>query len=486
MKVTIHRGTKQIGGCVTEYEHDSWRLFVDYGEELPGGPKTGDLQVEGLTHGDLSKSALLITHYHGDHIGCITKLPKDIPIFMGKVGRDIQMELSDHLKLVDGVHQEMLDRLQTVKTFEPGKPFKWGDMEIMPVTVDHSAFDAYAFKIGIDGLSVFHTGDFRTHGFRSSKLPDVIKKFIGEVDYVVCEATNVARPDAASLPEHDLQMEYQELFTKNKGNVVYVSSTNIDRLFGLYHAARYTGRVFIIDEYQKRMMDKVTERDPIWGKSKLYKFKENYPPFVLSIVNGEFWMNDKFEELLNDKGYVLIARSNPRFDKFIVNIPGEKQTYLSMWDGYVDKSKAAYNEKLAKSLGDGFLHKHTSGHCDMNSLREVIRLLHPKAIIPIHTDNPEGFAHLFSDEWPIVVLNDGDGISPISSRIADYIYPMVICGRTKSCLGYFRREEDALYILSHTVFHPDKQAKYEIWDEEDFASKKISSGLLSELQKKSK
>jgi ribonuclease J len=379
----------------------------------------------------------------------------------------------------------MLDRLQTVKTFEPGKPFHWGDMEIMPVTVDHSAFDAYAFKIGIEGLSVFHTGDFRTHGFRSSKLPDVIKKFIGEVDYVVCEATNVARPDAANLPEHDLQMEYQELFSKSKGNVVYVSSTNIDRLFGLYHAARYAGRVFIIDKYQKRMMDKVSERDSIWGKSKLYKFKENYKPFELTTENGEFWMNDKFKEYVDDNGYVLIARSNPRFDKFIANIPGDKQMYLSMWNGYIDKNKAAYNEKLAKSLGKGFLYKHTSGHCDMNSLREVFRLLHPKAIIPIHTDNPEGFAQLFSDEWPIVVLNDGDGISPISSRIADSIYPMVICGRTKKCLGYFRREEDALSILSHTFFYLDKQAKYEVWDEEDFSAKKLASGLLSELQKKS-
>ena len=55
MTITIHRGTHQIGGCVTEYEHDGWHLFVDYGEELPGGPKTGDLQVEGLTKGDLSK-----------------------------------------------------------------------------------------------------------------------------------------------------------------------------------------------------------------------------------------------------------------------------------------------------------------------------------------------------------------------------------------------------------------------------------------------
>ena len=55
MNIKIHRGTHQIGGCVTEYEHDGWHLFVDYGEELPGGPKTGDLQVEGLTKGDLSK-----------------------------------------------------------------------------------------------------------------------------------------------------------------------------------------------------------------------------------------------------------------------------------------------------------------------------------------------------------------------------------------------------------------------------------------------
>ena len=171
------------------------------------------------------------------------------------------------------------------------------------------------------------------------------------------------------------------------------------------------------------MMDIATQRDSMWGKSKLYKFKDNYEPFVLSIVNGEFWMNDKFKALLNDKGYVLIARSNPRFDNFIAEIPDDKQMYLSMWDGYVDKSKAAYNEKLAKSLGDRFLYKHTSGHCDMNSLRDVFRLLHPKAIIPIHTDNPEGFAQLFSDEWPIVVLNDGDGISPISSSIADSIYP---------------------------------------------------------------
>lgn len=426
MNIKVYRGTHQIGGCVTEYEYQGRHLFVDYGEELPGGPQTGDLQVEGLTYGDISKSALLITHYHGDHIGCIPKLPKDLPIFMGRISRDIQMELSNRLQMVDVFHRNMSERLKTVHTFEPGRPFSWGSFHIMPVTVDHSAFDAYAFKVEAGGVSVFHTGDFRTHGFRSGRLSDVIEKFVGKVDYVVCEATNISRPLAASQSEHDLQKEYQELFKENKGNVVYSSSTNIDRLFGLYHAAKNAGRVFIIDEYQKKIMDIVTQRDSLWSKSRLYQFSEHYKPFVLSVLKGEFWMNDRFKDLLEKKGYVLMARSNPTFDSLIKRIPGEKQVYLSMWDGYVDKSKAAYNEQLAKSLGKGYLRMHTSGHCDMNSLREVFRLLHPKAIVPIHTEKPEDFAQLFGDEWSVVVLNDGESISSISSETADAHDPMVI------------------------------------------------------------
>ena len=47
MKITIHRGTDQIGGCVTEYEHEGWKLFVDYGEQLPGSPKSKPLINKG-------------------------------------------------------------------------------------------------------------------------------------------------------------------------------------------------------------------------------------------------------------------------------------------------------------------------------------------------------------------------------------------------------------------------------------------------------
>ena len=116
--------------------------------------------------------------------------------------------------------------------------------------MDHSAFDAYAFKIEADDRKVFHTGDFRTHGFRSKTLPSVIEKYIGKVDCVVSEGTNIERSkDAVTKSEQVIKKEFTEGFKENKYNVVYVSSTNIDRLFTLYHAACTAGRMFILDEF---------------------------------------------------------------------------------------------------------------------------------------------------------------------------------------------------------------------------------------------
>lgn len=409
MNITIHRGTHQIGGCVTEYEHNGWRLFVDYGEELPGGQMTGDLQVEGLTYGDLSKSALLITHYHNDHIGNITKLPNGLPIYIGEVARKIQLILSDHLKSVCPAHKDMANLLQNAQTFEAGKNFTFGSFKIKPLTVDHSAFDAYAFRIEADGVMVYHTGDFRLHGFRSGRFFDMIKKYVGKVDYVVCEATNIMRNSAASKSESALQNDFVSLFKDNKYTVVYLSSTNIDRLFAIYRAALAAGRPFYVDSYQKEIMDVVVKSKSMWTNSDLFKYGK-YEPIPLMSQRGQFLVTDSFKEVLG-KGYVIAVRSIEKFDNFIEQIPGEKVKVLSMWDGYVKEGTAAYKDNLANSLDGNYVYMHTSGHIDMEDLRKFFQILQPKAIIPIHTDSPEMFAKQFGDEWHVVSLNDGQSVS---------------------------------------------------------------------------
>ena len=74
------------------------------------------------------------------------------------------------------------------------------------------------------------------------------------------------------------------------------------------------------------------------------------------------------------------------------------------------------NPRLASSLGTDYEYLHTSGHCDMKSLRELFHLLSPMSIIPIHTEEPEAFANLFCDEFSITVLNDGESVTLSGDR----------------------------------------------------------------------
>ena len=153
-----------------------------------------------------------------------------------------------------------------------------------------------------------------------------------------------------------------------------------------------------------------------------------------------------------------------------------------MWKGYVDPKNEAYNESMAASVGKNYLYMHTSGHCDMNSLDELFQMLHPRAIIPIHTDNPEAFAKLFCKEWPVIVLNDGDSISPFSDSYVDSEYAMVVSGKKKKCIGYFKSDKDARIALAHTVFGTTNKTRYEIIEEEDMTNCKKEESLLSSLK----
>ncbi len=82
MKIIIHRGTHQIGGCITEIQSEKGtRIEIDIGENLPstGEKEKVALAIEGLTkEGESNFDAVFVTHYHGDHIGMFNKVLKEI------------------------------------------------------------------------------------------------------------------------------------------------------------------------------------------------------------------------------------------------------------------------------------------------------------------------------------------------------------------------------------------------------------------------
>lgn len=420
MKITIHRGTDQIGGCITEYEIDGWKLFVDYGEQLPGPTKTdSSLKIQGLNCGDLSKSAVLITHYHGDHIGRLSEIAKNIPVYMGYIGCEIYRKLQRRLSYLIGEAGEKarksFDRSCLIHTFLEDEEFHFGPFLIHPIKMDHSAYDAYGFIIsGVeDGTVVFHTGDFRAHGVYGEDFWHIISS-LPTLNAIVCEATNIERSQNDAEPECEIEKRFTELFKENKCNSVFVSSTNIDRLFGIYRAAKNTDRIVIMDEYQYDILNSVIgQNDWILNENKCYKF-DNGIPFVLKLDRTSkklptFFVPDKLRKLINWKGCVLIARPTVQFEYLIESFPAhQSKKYLSQWKGYLNPDSPAYNSDLAKILGEDYEYVHTSGHADLHTLKTLFSQFSCQKIIPIHTENPQKFLKIFGPKWPVHLLKDGE------------------------------------------------------------------------------
>lgn len=415
MKLTIHRGTHQIGGCVTEIQHEDYRLFIDMGKPLPGTSDVEPLEVEGLTHGDTTHSALLITHYHDDHIGEILKAQHDVPIYMGKTSLDIYRCGKSNLnKLLPPNEKKkievILKRTETVHTFLPGKSLQIGPFTIVPLMIDHSAFDAYMFVIEAGGTRLLYTGDFRGHGFRSKALPKLLALYAKNMDYVISEGTNIYRStDIESEPS--LQHRFIKEFRQNKYNFVLTASTNMDRIFSLYHAACQAGRIFVCDDYQQQLMDIVAFNHGAY--TKFYKIREQI--YVLKrYKGGNYHCPERLLGLMKQKGFCMLIRSNSYFWNFVAKFDGDQDQaiYYPMWDGYLDESSpATLNRNMKEALAryPAFKSMHTSGHCDIHTLEKLFRQVKPKkGIIPIHTEHPERFETLFGQIAPVILLEDGN------------------------------------------------------------------------------
>lgn len=386
MEIIIHRGTHQIGGCATEYRTENTRIFIDFGAELEN-EGAQPLDIEGVTIGTTNCDAVFFTHYHGDHIGLLDTINTDVPIYMGVMSKGITKILNDRLSKAPNIKSYDTDRVDNIKTFKIASPVIIGDIKITPYAVDHSAYDAYMFKIEADGKVVLHTGDFRMHGFRGKGVKATLEKYVGKVDLLVCEGTTLSRTLTKFETENDLKSSIKSVLKENKYVFVVCSSTNIDRIAGICSVIP-RGKYCICDKYQFSIIKYI--RDYAGVKSSLYKFDK-----VL-------YYSENLDEKMNDRGFCMFVRSGNPEHKRIMEMYKDKNPVViySMWKGYLEQENI--KEFLA---GYKRIDMHTSGHADSDAIKLVIESVRPELVIPIHTEIPEAFFGIVKDV-KVMPMND--------------------------------------------------------------------------------
>ena len=387
MNIVVHRGTHQIGGSAIEISTESTRIILDFGNELTLDEMytPNKLDIDGVTKGIPNCDGIVISHYHMDHLGQLTSTIPEVPLYMGELGKEIALIGAEYQD------KDLYLRLLGANTFRGGEVFIIGDICIRPLVVDHSAADSYMFLIEADGKRILYTGDFRMHGLRHHVLEKLVKTYIGEIDVLITEGTSLSRATEDCISELAVLDDISSYIQDGKYVFVMCSSTNIDRIMGIWQNMP-SDKVLICDAYQKKILDTVINN--VYYESSLYR--RHTSPLVLD--------KGKYPKYYMDNGFVSLVRATENYISHIQEFPKDDVRIIySMWTGYIEENLALNN--LLDTYPSYICH--ASGHVSKNDLVRFIDLVNPDVIIPVHTDSPEKLEELVP-ERNVYIIDDNE------------------------------------------------------------------------------
>ncbi len=478
LKFSIFGGKNEIGGNKILLEYKDTRLMLDFGLSFSTYKKyfaeflqprkcnalldwfefdllpkiNGIYRKDYCLHCGLKFSekpfldAVLISHAHSDHSALIHFLRKDIPIFCTKETFLILKALEEtsaksftelvnlkkefHLiKTKKGSYRRLQgNEAKEQRIFvilEPYKKYKFKDVEIQAIPVDHSLPGACAFIIYTDAGNVVYTGDLRFHGRRSNQT----KKFVkiakdANPEIMFCEGTRIN--ETKNVTEEDVERKSEEIVRNCKKLVVVnYPLRDLDRLLTFYNVARKCGRELVVNLKQAYLLKLFED---IGGYPRLDNVKLYIERKGWGLVSDEFYVfidglgwikgseidekqikmdyykwEREFLDLENTVTYKDIRRNPEKYifrcDNFelneLIDIKPDGGVYIrSMTEPFSEDM--IIEEKRVRNWLEHFnllpiYQVHASGHANGNEIREMIKTVQPRKLVPIHTEFPELF-----------------------------------------------------------------------------------------------
>ncbi|NDV65147.1 MBL fold metallo-hydrolase [Bacteroides sp. 224] len=400
MKITIHRGINQIGGCITEVATENTRIFIDLGQNLPDNEGVSNDELaseESIKNLTKDLDAIFYTHYHGDHLDLFHFVPNIIPQYIGQVAKQVVIEKYKRLSFIQNDKERFesyRDQVENMISLREGKSVQVKDIKVTPYFVSHSAYESFMFLIEAENKRILHTGDFRDHGYLGNGLRKILNKIVieGAVDMLIIEGTMLSRQGERVKTENELQKDVISIMNQYKNVFVLCSSTDMERLATFYAANKKVhNRPFVCDNYQKNILKIFSKsagtKTPLFRFDSVYDFREN---------------NKKLHDWMQDKGFCMLVRPTEKFSKYYNSLREQlkdEDTVLiySMWGMYIQaKSKYAKENYLRFVNQFPNIEKlHTSGHASVECLSDVCKIVNPtKGIVPIHGEDKNDYYSL--------------------------------------------------------------------------------------------
>lgn len=418
-KITFHHGMRTIGGTYIEICYENSRIIFDFGSQHDVLETCIDVSLNSILERNLApyienifdrnidlgniichenfdnlerkyeNTAVFVSHVHLDHSKMINFLDKSIPLYMSELSKKVLNSVN-----IDGdfIYPNVLieNTTRDILGVKPNEVIQIGEIKVRVVPVDHDAYGASGFIIETPDLKVSYTGDIRFHGYRKDdtlSFCDMSK----DADVLIIEGVSVSFQEFDEVVgEGEIINEQMVVNTINKivednpSRQISFNfyTTNIERLLNIIDS---NPRKVVLDAYHAYILFKCT------GKK----------TYFYNLTGNDYGLDKKynidFNNLLKDKSEFFWQLNTQALD-YLDNMD-PKGIYIHSNAaplGEYDPNYLPFRNNI-EGFGIEFLTVACSGHAHPMDLINIIDLIKPKLLVPIHSFRPEKLYNNYGD-----------------------------------------------------------------------------------------
>lgn len=385
LKIIHFGGLGEVGRNMSAVQYDNEIILIDCGTSFPGEDLPGiDFIIPNVGYLEDKKDmikAIFFTHGHMDHIGAFPFLRDklgDPDIYAAPLTKALLLKRQDDFKF-----QKPLE----VNEFNPGDEIKISDkITVKALRVNHSIPDDLFLIIKTPAGNVAHTSDFK---FDSSPINDrpadieEMKKLSEEGVLALMSDSTGAEKEGHVLSESDVTENLEKLFNEATGMIIVGTFASlINRVQQLVTISEKMGRKVVFDGYSMKTNVEITKKLGYLkirpGTQISMEDVDNYPHNkITAIVTGaQGEGNAALMRIANGEHRVVKTRKNDTYIFSSSVVPGNERNVQFLKDQLYRNGAKVFNYTM--------LDIHAGGHGSKEDLRDMINLIKPKFLLPVH------------------------------------------------------------------------------------------------------
>ena len=377
-------GLEEVGRNMMFFEYLDEIIVIDMGLQFPEEDTPGvDYLIPNISYLEPKKAnvkAVILTHAHYDHIGAI-------PYLMGKLGNPTIYATALTKEIIVKRQEEFTNapklNIELVKDRDKIKISKYFEAEFFGVS--HNIPDTAGVVLKTPVGNIAHFAEFK-FDYGNDGKPRGLEEFerIGRIGIhtLLLDSTNAEQP-GYSLSERVVEKNIEELFKKSSGRIIIgVFASLLTRISEIIKIAEKYDRRVALSGLSIKTNVQISQnlgyikikKDVFIPLESIKNYADNKVVVLSTGAQGE--PNASLMRVANGEHQSVRIKPGDTVILSASVIPGNERQVQILKDNLARQGAKVYHSKLVDI--------HSSGHAHQEELKEIIKMVKPRFLFPVH------------------------------------------------------------------------------------------------------